>query len=278
MSQYYLSFQFLVSPLELGSEILIAELAELPFESFEETETGVNAYIQKDLYQDDMLENIRIFDSSEFTISYNIVEIAPENWNETWESNFNPITISDLCMVRAPFHEKKEVEFDIVIEPKMSFGTGHHETTHLMLEYILEQDFENKKTLDMGCGTAVLAILASKKGANPVDAIDIDHWCYLNSIENIERNKCLNIRVLEGDVSLLPGKSYDIIIANINRNILLQDLEVYQNCIQAGGMLLLSGFYQEDIEPIEKHCNSMNLNLLETKEKNNWVALRFIKL
>ncbi|MFY7812173.1 MAG: 50S ribosomal protein L11 methyltransferase, partial [Flavobacterium sp.] len=147
MSQYYLSFQFLVSPLELGSEILIAELAELPFESFEETETGVNAYIQKDLYEDGMLENIGIFDSSEFTISYKIVEIAPENWNETWESNFNPITINDLCMVRAPFHEKKEVKYDLVIEPKMSFGTGHHETTHLMLEYILEQDFENKKTL-----------------------------------------------------------------------------------------------------------------------------------
>ncbi|MFY7811733.1 MAG: 50S ribosomal protein L11 methyltransferase, partial [Flavobacterium sp.] len=140
------------------------------------------------------------------------------------------------------------------------------------------EDFENKKTLDMGCGTAVLAILASKKGANPVDAIDIDHWCYLNSIENIERNKCLNITVLEGDVSLLAGKNYDIIIANINRNILLQDLEVYQQCMQAGGMLLLSGFYQEDIEPIEKHCNSMNLNLLETKVKNKWVALRFIKL
>lgn len=277
MSHYYLSFQFVIEPLELGSEILMAELGELPFESFEETETGVNAYIQKELYKEGMLETIDILKSSEFKISFTIIEIAPENWNKTWESNFNPIEISDLCNVRAPFHESKNVKYDIVIEPKMSFGTGHHETTHLMLEYILEQDFENKKTLDMGCGTAVLAILAAKKGANPVDAIDIDNWCYLNSIENIERNNCLNIQVLEGDVSLLPGRNYEIIIANINRNILLQDLKVYQNCLQQGGMLLLSGFYKEDIEAIEKHCNSLHLNLLETKEKNNWVALRFKK-
>jgi ribosomal protein L11 methyltransferase len=277
MSHYYLSFQFVVEPLELGSEILMAELGELPFESFEETETGVNAYIQKELYVEGMLETIDILKSSEFKISFKIIEIAPENWNETWESNFNPIEINDLCIVRAPFHESKNVKYDIVIEPKMSFGTGHHETTHLMLEYILEQDFENKKTLDMGCGTAVLAILAAKKGANPVDAIDIDNWCYLNSIENIERNNCKNIQVLEGDVSLLPGRNYEIIIANINRNILLQDLEVYQNCLQQDGMLLLSGFYNEDIDVIEKHCNSLNLNLLEKKEKNNWVALRFVK-
>lgn len=277
MSHYYLSFQFVVEPLELGTEILMAELGELPFESFEETETGVNAYIQKELYEEGMLETIAILKSSEFKISFTIVEIAPENWNETWESNFNPIEINDLCIVRAPFHESKNVKYDIVIEPKMSFGTGHHETTHLMLEYILEQDFENKKTLDMGCGTAVLAILAAKKGANPIDAIDIDNWCYLNSIENIERNNCTNIQVLEGDVSLLPGRNYDVIIANINRNILLNDIELYQNCLQQDGMLLLSGFYKEDIDLIEKHCNSLHLKLLETKEKNNWVALRFVK-
>jgi ribosomal protein L11 methyltransferase len=277
MSHYYLSFQFVVEPLELGTEILMAELGELPFESFEETETGVNAYIQKELYEEGMLETIAILKSSEFKISFTIVEIAPENWNETWESNFNPIEINDLCIVRAPFHESKNVKYDIVIEPKMSFGTGHHETTHLMLEYILEQDFENKKTLDMGCGTAVLAILAAKKGANPIDAIDIDNWCYLNSIENIERNNCTNIQVLEGDVSLLPGRNYDVIIANINRNILLNDIELYQNCLQQDGMLLLSGFYKEDIDVIEKHCNSLHLKLLETKEKNNWVALRFVK-
>jgi ribosomal protein L11 methyltransferase len=276
MSQYYLSFKFFVTPLELGSEILIAELAELPFESFEETETGVNAYIQKELYLEGMLETINILESKEFNTSYTIEEIAPENWNESWESNFNPILINDLCMVRAPFHEQQNVKYDIIIEPKMSFGTGHHETTHLMLEYILEQDFVNKKTLDMGCGTAVLAILASKKGANPIDAIDIDNWCYLNSIENIERNNCTNIQVLEGDVSLLSDKSYAIIIANINRNILLNDLEVYHSCLISKGTLFLSGFYKEDINAIEKHCNSLNLKLIEIKEKNNWVALKFL--
>lgn len=275
MSNYYLSFQFNIKPLELGTEILIAELGELPFESFEETETGVNAYIQKNLYEENMLDTIYILTSDEFEISYEVIEIPPQNWNQTWESNFQSIEISDICQVRAPFHESKNYKYDLVIEPKMSFGTGHHETTHLMLEYILEMDCTNKKTLDMGCGTAVLAILASIKGANPVDAIDIDNWCYLNSIENIERNNCKNITVYEGDVNLLEDKKYDFIIANINRNILLNDLKSYKNSLNDNGDLLLSGFYQEDIPAIQAHCESLSLNLIETKTKNNWVALKF---
>ena len=199
------------------------------------------------------------------------------NWNEEWEKNFEPIDVDRKCHVRAPFHEKTNAEYDIVIEPKMSFGTGHHETTHMMIQHILETDFNGKKTLDMGCGTAILAILAEMKGAEPIDAIDIDNWCYLNSIENAERNNCKHISVYEGDASLLAGKNYDIIIANINRNILLNDMEHYVNCLNANGTLFLSGFYTEDIPVITESCTKNGLSYVKQFERNNWVALKFVK-
>ncbi|MFN7043674.1 MAG: 50S ribosomal protein L11 methyltransferase, partial [Flavobacterium sp.] len=227
MSNIYIGYHFTIAPVELGSEILIAELGEKAFESFIETETGISAFVQKDLWDTNILEDIQILNNPEFEIEYTFEEIEQVNWNEEWEKNFEPIDVDGKCHVRAPFHEKTNAEFDIVIEPKMSFGTGHHETTHMMIQHILETDFTNKKTLDMGCGTAILAILAEMKGAQPIDAIDIDNWCYLNSIENAERNNCKHISVYEGDASLLVGKKYDIIIANINRNILLNDMQQY---------------------------------------------------
>jgi ribosomal protein L11 methyltransferase len=159
----------------------------------------------------------------------------------------------------------------------MSFGTGHHETTHMMIQHILDMDVANLKTLDMGCGTAILAILAEMKGAKPIDAIDIDNWCYLNSIENAERNNCKNITVYEGDASLLFDKNYDFIIANINRNILLNDMKTYADCLSANGTLLLSGFYEEDIPVITEECSKNNLQFISKKQRNNWVALRFKK-
>ena len=198
------------------------------------------------------------------------------NWNEEWEKNFEPIEVDNTCRVRAPFHEYKEVQYDIVIEPKMSFGTGHHETTFMVIQHLLETDVTGKKTLDMGCGTAILAILAEMKGAQPIDAIDIDNWCYLNSIENAERNNCKHISVYEGDASLLPGRTYDVIIANINRNILLNDMQVYVDCLNPGGTLLLSGFYEEDIPAIDESCSSKGLKLIKKHQKNNWVALKYI--
>ena len=183
--------------------------------------------------------------------------------------------MDDVCAVRAPFHEKFDTEYDIIIEPKMSFGTGHHETTHMMIQHILQNDFKDKSVLDMGCGTAVLAILAEMKGAKPIDAIDIDNWCYLNSLENVERNNCKYISVYEGDASLLNDRHYDIIIANINRNILLQDIATYAKCLNTNGSLFLSGFYEDDIPLIEKECNTHNLQLTKTLKRNNWVALHF---
>jgi ribosomal protein L11 methyltransferase len=273
----YLGYYFKVQPLQPAVEILIAELGYAGFESFVETETGVTAYIQKEEWTDDMLDDIQILNSDEFEISFSSEEIEQTNWNEEWEKNFNPIIVDDRCSVRAPFHEKPDTDYDIIIEPKMSFGTGHHETTHMMIQHILKNDFEGKSVLDMGCGTGVLAILAEMKGAKPLDAIDYDNWCYLNSLENVERNNGKHITVLEGDASLLPGRHYDIVIANINRNILLNDLKIYASTLNENGVLFLSGFYTEDIPVIEAECNKYNLKHIETFERNRWVALKFQK-
>jgi ribosomal protein L11 methyltransferase len=276
MANTYLGYHFKVEPKELGSEILVAELGEKPFESFIETESGVTAYIQKALWTEDVLEDIFILTSPEFTVSYTIEEIEQVNWNEEWEKNFEAIDVDGICHVRAPFHEKTDAQYDIVIEPKMSFGTGHHETTHMMIQHLLETDVTGKKTLDMGCGTAILAILAEMKGAQPIDAIDIDNWCYLNSIENAERNNCHHISVYEGDAALLAGRNYDVIIANINRNILLEDMQQYVDCLNPGGTLFLSGFYEEDIPVIDASCTEKGLTYVKKHQKNNWVALKYV--
>jgi ribosomal protein L11 methyltransferase len=277
MSNIYIGYHFTVAPKELGSEILIAELGEKAFESFIETENGLSAFVQKDLWFEDILEDIYILGNDEFKITYIFEEIEQVNWNEEWEKNFEAIEVDGKCHVRAPFHAKTNAEFDIVIEPKMSFGTGHHETTHMMIQHLLETDVTGKKTLDMGCGTAILAILAEMKGATPIDAIDIDNWCYLNSIENAERNNCKEITVYEGDAALLDGKKYDIIIANINRNILLNDMKQYADCLNANGTLFLSGFYTEDIPVIDASCTENGLTYAKKFERNNWVALKYNK-
>ena len=277
MSNAYIGYHFEVTPKELGTEILIAELGELPFESFIETEAGFSAYIQKDFWNETILEDVYLLQNPEFTITFQIEEIEQVNWNEEWEKNFEPIDVDGKCHVRAPFHEKTNAEFDIVIEPKMSFGTGHHETTHMMIQHLLDMKVEGLKTLDMGCGTAILAILAEMKGAKPIDAIDIDNWCYLNSIENAERNNCSQISVYEGDANLLRGKNYDLIIANINRNILLNDMQTYVNCLNKDGILLLSGFYTEDFEAINESCAQKGLTFEKNIVRNNWMSLKYKK-
>ena len=275
-NQNYIAYNFKVNPLQPAVEILIAELGYAGFESFVETEEGVTAYIKKDEWKDNILDDIQILNTDEFEIKFIFEEIEHTNWNEAWEKNFNPIVVDNVCSVRAPFHEKPNTTYDIIIEPKMSFGTGHHETTHMMIQHILNNDFKGKSVLDMGCGTGVLAILAEMKGAKPIDAIDVDNWCYLNSLENVERNNCKHITVLEGDVSLLQQRNYDIIIANINRNILLEDISKYVQCLNEKGVLFLSGFYSSDISLIEVECNEHMLKLDEKLEKNFWVALKFL--
>ena len=278
MDNIYIEYKFTVTPKEPATEILIAELGNVGFESFVENENGVTAYIQKENWNDALFEGIFILNSDEFLIDYTQHEVAQTNWNAKWEKNFEAIEVDETVSIRAPFHENPNLKYDIVIEPKMSFGTGHHETTQMMVQHLLQLELENKKVLDMGCGTGILAIFAEMRGAKPTDAIDIDNWCYLNSIENVERNNCEHISVFEGDSTLLTDKKYDVIIANINRNILLMDMEIYTNCLNENGVLLLSGFYKEDIPMIDAEVSKYQLKLETNLERNNWVALKYNKL
>jgi ribosomal protein L11 methyltransferase len=275
MDNIYIEYIFTVTPKEPATEILIAELGEVGFESFVENENGVVAYIQKSDWNANLLANIFVLNSNEFQIEFTQKEVAQTNWNAEWEKNFSPIEVDNLVSVRAPFHENANLKYDIVIEPKMSFGTGHHETTHMMIQHLLQLDLQDKKVLDMGCGTGILAILAEMRGATKLDAIDIDNWCYINSIENIARNNCKHITALEGDASLIKGK-YDVIIANINRNILLNDMHIYANALYKNGTLLLSGFYKSDIDIINTEVEKYQLTFVKQIERNNWVALQYI--
>ena len=277
MANTYLAYHFTVLPRDPGTDILIAQLGEVGFESFVETEAGVSAYIQQADFDEERFEKVQLFTSELFTIEHNSEVIEQVNWNEEWERNFDPIEVSGSCVVRAPFHEPFGVPYEIIIEPKMSFGTGHHETTHMMLQFLLESDLKGNTVLDMGCGTAVLAILSELRCASDIDAIDIDEWCVENSEENAARNNCTRIRVRLGDAGLLSSeKKYDLIIANINRNILINDMPVYVSCLKKGGILLLSGFYSEDLKMISECCVKNGLQFVENKERNNWIAAKFV--
>lgn len=276
MDLTYLEFDFRVHPVRPFTDILIAELGEIGFESFVEQDSGVLAYIRKQDWREEMMEAPLEELGTACEIQWTRKEIRQQNWNLEWERNFPPIRVGDQCMVRAPFHEVSGLAYDIVIEPKMSFGTGHHETTHMMLQHILDTDLKGKSVLDMGCGTGVLAILAHKKGASRVDAIDVDPWCHTNSLENVQRNDCPGIQVEQGDSALLEGRTYDAILANINRNILLGDIPVYTRCLEPGGSLFLSGFYREDLEAISEKCGQYGLQIEKKLERNNWIAVKYV--
>jgi len=272
----YVVLDFVISPFQPASEILIAELSVLGFESFMETDTGLQAFIPESAWDKAILDKIRILQSGEFQIHYQITKIARQNWNAIWERSFEPIAVGRECLVRAPFHKPSGADFEIVIEPKMSFGTGHHETTFLMLRALLELDVKDHSVLDMGCGTGVLAILAAMKGAAAVEAIDIDPWSYTNTLENARRNQQQQIRVREGDAGLLHPASFDIILANINRNILLQDIPNYAKSLRPEGTLLVSGFYLEDLPAISEKCMEVNLIFEKNTVKNHWVSAKYV--
>ena len=274
----YIEYDFTVSPTEMGAEILMAELAEVGFDSFEDTPTGIKAYIPKDSWNEQILEDIYLLSNPEFTISYQITEIEQVNWNEEWEKNFSPIVVEDLCTVRANFHPVPNTRYDIVITPKMSFGTGHHETTYMMLQQLLPLSLEGTKVLDMGCGTGILAIMAALRGAHDITAIDIDPWCVENATENVQQNDCSFITIKEGDVSLIAGEQYNLILANINRNILLSDIPAYTQALLPQGLLLVSGFYEEDLPAIKEKCQEVGLTYLSHIERNRWVSAKFQRL
>jgi len=262
-------------------DIFISLLADLGCESFAdgETDSVLLAYISENEYNK---ENLKTFFEEyllKTNFQFSIQDVEQQNWNAIWESNYAPVMIADRCFIRAPFHEPNlNAEYEIVIEPKMSFGTAHHETTSLMIEFLLEENLQNKSVLDMGAGTGILALLSHLRGATPITAIDNDEWAYLNNIENNIRNNADAIHVKLGDASLLnENEKYDIIIANINRNILLNDLPEYIKVLNNNGIILLSGFYAgDDLDMITKKCNAFGLQLIAVKEKNMWCAAKFI--
>ena len=259
------------------SEILIALLADLGFESFEESEYAVKAYIP-DVNFDAaaLLELAEAY--PELIGSVDTHRIKQENWNHLWESNFPMTEIAGRITVYAPFHtDIPALEYRICIMPQMSFGTGHHETTSLMLEMMLDLDISRKQVLDMGCGTGILAIFAAMKKAQTVTAIDIDEWAYRNAAENCERNNINNIEILQGDSQLLSGRCFDLILANINRNILLADIATYSHCLSKGGFLQISGFYAADFQDISDEAKRNGLELTGCLEKNNWIAALYNK-
>jgi ribosomal protein L11 methyltransferase len=277
----YFEVTFTTQPCnEMVNDIVSALAGEIGFESFVECEEGVQAYIQQSLFDKEALaEMVANFPLPDTQISYSIQEAEDKDWNEEWEKNFfQPIVIGDRCCIHSTFHQDTpQTEYEILINPQMAFGTGHHETTSSIICELLDADLEGKSVLDMGCGTSILAILASMRGANTVTAIDIDDWCVNNSRDNIELNNIHNIKVELGDAALLEGREpFDVIIANINRNILLADMDRYAACMHQGSELFMSGFYVQDIPVIREKAESLGMTFVHHREKNNWAAVKFV--
>lgn len=277
----YLEIHFFIEPFEeYISNVLTAELGELGFDSFVQSEESLDAYIPEDIFDEIKLKDLLADFPFEAAIDYKVTQTETKNWNEEWEKlYFKPILIGNDCVIHSSFHKNvPKAKYDILIDPKMAFGTGHHETTSLMIGRLLEMELENKSLLDMGCGTAVLAILASMRGAKKIMAIDIDSCCTENSLENIAINRIEGIEVKLGGAEFLTGLHFDIILANITRNILLADMEQYAACLSIGGQLYMSGFYKEDILLIESEANRIGLKLIDFQEKNNWVVVKTVKI
>lgn len=272
----YVEVAVTVEPKQEGSDVLIATLSEFAFESFTETETGFNAYIKEEEYSEEEV-SLALGDFEDiYKIQFSAKTIPQQNWNKEWESSFQPIDVVGKCYIRAPFHEKKDgYELDVIIEPKMSFGTGHHDTTRLMIQVLMLLNVKNKSLMDMGCGTGVLAIVASKLGANPIEAVDIDDWSVENSIENLAKNNINNVLVHKGDAQILEGKIFHTILANINKNVLLKDMDRFKKSLEKGGNLLLSGFFETDIEELKAHAEKVGLKYEERYVSNQWAALHF---
>ncbi len=277
----YFEVTFTTQPCnETTNDVVSALAGEIGFESFVEWENGVQAYIQQSLFDEEALkEMVNEFPLPDTHITYTIQEAEDKDWNEEWEKNFfQPIVISDRCCIHSTFHkDTPQTEYEILINPQMAFGTGHHETTSSIIRELLDADLNGKSVLDMGCGTSILAILASMRGAKAVTAIDIDDWCVNNSKDNIALNNIHNIEVKWGDAALLEGhEPFDVIIANINRNILLADMSRYAACMHSGSELFMSGFYVEDIPTIQEKAESLGMTFLHHREKNNWAAVKFV--
>ena len=277
----FIEIKLTLAQAEPWKDVFTSLLADAGCDSFMdgESENILLAYIKEELYDAETVRNLLQNHGFDTDVKYDTNRIEEQDWNAVWESSYEPVTIANRCHIRAPFHEPRpEIEYEIIIEPKMSFGTAHHETTSLMIEYILEEDFTGKSVLDMGSGTGVLAILARKRGANPVVAIDNDPWAYENNIENNARNGIDDITVKLGDASAIGEQIFDVIIANINRNILLNDMHLYAKSMRPGSIIFFSGFYQgHDLDTIKQKAATLGLEFVSNKIRNEWTAAKFIK-
>ncbi len=257
------------------AEILMAEIAEVGFDTFLETNEGFEAYAEEDNFDHEQLNLIQQKYDQVNPLDFALDRIQKQNWNEEWEKSLEPIIVDDTCLIRAEFHKiEKKYPYEIIITPKMSFGTGHHQTTYLMIKNQLKMDFKGKRVMDAGCGTAILAIMASKLGAESVEAFDIDEWSASNGRENIENNNCVNINLKLGSIADMKfeGK-FDVILANINKNVLLAEMKMYSEYLVSGGQLLLSGFYLNDVQDLQTEASRHGFSLQTTDEKETWAAL-----
>jgi ribosomal protein L11 methyltransferase len=277
MNYYELLFTTITTE-DYQQDLLINALGEIGFDTFEEVDLGFKAYIPSSDFNQDLLDDALLPYRDMFTFSYDITLIPHKNWNKLWESNFEPITIGNQLFVRATFHEPRpEFKHEIVIDPKMAFGTGHHQTTAMMLQLILENDFAGKKVLDMGTGTGILAIMAAKLGATGITAIDYDPICYESIIENAALNNINNITSLCGSKEVIPDEQYDVILANINRNILLDQMHRYAEVLKEGGEIYFSGFYESpDLDIITEEARKHGLKYIIHKKDKEWVAAKFV--
>jgi len=263
---------------EYQQDLLVNDLAEIGYNTFEDTEKGFAAFIDFQEYSQANLTGL-LQQYQDIVYTYTVTEIAGENWNEEWEKNFEPLIISDQCYVRATFHPAQpQYPFEIVIDPKMAFGTGHHQTTTMMMQYILSFDVKDKVVLDMGCGTGILAILAAKRGAKELIAIDNDEVCYQSTLENAALNHISNIEALCGGKEVIPATTFDVILANINRNILLDQIAAYAAVLRQNGSIFFSGFYESpDLEMIKAECEKFNIIYKDHQKIGDWVAAHFTK-
>ena len=259
--------------------MLTAELAEIGFDTFMETDAGVEAYVENENFNRDSLDEIYRKYSAQTSLSFSFDKIEKQNWNEQWEKSYEPINVDGKCLIRAEFHKPDpKFQFEIVITPKMSFGTGHHQTTYLMIRNQMRMNHQGKRVMDAGCGTAILSIMASKLGADNVEAFDIDEWSVINGAENISINDCGNIHLQQGKISDVGlSGSFDIILANINKNVLLNEMKIYSKFLSSGGKLLLSGFYTTDIVDLLKEASPLGIIEVSRDEKETWAALLLSK-
>ena len=271
--------KFRLSPVEPFRDLLVYALGdEGDYDCFENTAEGLHAYVPTARFDEAALKAAISENCNGCKVDFSVEELEDKDWNAEWERGHQAVLVDGFCWVRAPFHpHRDDVDYEIEIEPKMSFGTAHHATTYMMLTWLRDIDLAGKSVLDMGCGTAVLAILARKRGAASVEAVDVDEWAYRNALENVQRNGCGDIAVRLGDASTLgPERMFDVVLANINRNILLHDMEAYAHTLKAGGCLIISGFYESDVPSLKARAEQLGLRLTGQRTRDGWASVEFM--